>query len=84
MNVILLNQTSPNFLMEYFRETLPISLQKNIMTLKKPPTTHNEWYEWAIKLHNNFVCMKSAIAKSQNQGGNAPPTPNKKSNEKGP
>ena len=28
--------------------------------------------------------MKSAIAKSQNQGGNAPPTPNKKLNEKGP
>ena len=66
---------------EYFRETLPIPLQKNIMTLKKPPTTLNKW---AIKLHNDFVCMKSAIAKSQNRGGNAPPTPNKKLNEKGP
>ena len=54
------------------------------MTLKKPPTTLNEWYEWAIKFQNNFVRMKSAIAKSQNQGGGAPPTPNKKSNEKGP
>ena len=62
---------------EYFRKTLPIPLQKNIMTLEKPPTTLNKWYEWAIKLHNNFVCMKSAIAKSQNQGGNAPPTLNK-------
>ena len=28
--------------------------------------------------------MKSAIAKSQNQGGSAPPTLNKKSNDKGP
>ena len=28
--------------------------------------------------------MKNAIAKSQNRGGNAPPTPNKKSNEKRP
>ena len=28
--------------------------------------------------------MKNAIAKSQNRGGNAPPTLNKKSNEKGP
>ena len=37
-----------------------------------------------IKLQNNFVRMKSAIAKSQNRGGNTPPTPNKKSNEKGP
>ena len=27
---------------EYFRETLPIPLQKNIMTLEKPPTTLNE------------------------------------------
>ena len=69
---------------EYFRETLPIPLQKNIMTLKKPPTTLNKWYKWAIKLQNNFVHMKSAIAKFQNQGGSAPPpTPNKKSNEKG-
>ena len=54
------------------------------MTLEKPPTTFNKWYECAIKLQNNFVHMKSAIAKSQNQGGNAPPTPNKKLNEKGP
>ena len=69
---------------EYFRETLPICLQKNIMTLEKPLTTLNEWYKWAIKLHNNFVCMKNAIVKSQNRGGNTPPTPNKKLNEKGP
>ena len=54
------------------------------MTLKKPPTTLNEWYEWTIKLQNNFVRMKSAIAESQNQGGSAPPTLNKKLNEKGP
>ena len=57
---------------EYFREAPPIPLQKNIMTLEKPPTTLNKWYEWEIKLQNNFVWMKSAIAKSQNQGGSAP------------
>ena len=51
---------------EYFRKTLPIPLPKNIMTLKKPLTILNEWYKWAIILQNNFVCMKSAIAKSQN------------------
>ena len=70
--------------MEYFRETLPIPLQKNIMTLEKPLITLNKQYELAIKLQNKFVHMKSAIAKSQNWGGSAPPTPNKKSNEKGP
>ena len=37
---------------EYFRENIP--LQKNIMTLEKPPTTLNEWHEWVIKLQNNF------------------------------
>ena len=69
---------------EYFRETLPIPLQKNIMTHEKPLTTLNEWYKWAIKLQNNFVHMKSAIARSQNGGRNTPPTPNKKLNENGP
>ena len=54
------------------------------MTLKKPLITLYKWYEWAIKLQNNFVHMKSVIAKSQNEGGSAPPTLNKKSNEKGP
>ena len=44
----------------------PHSPPENIMTLEKHLTTLNEWYEWAIKLQNNFVCMKSAIAKSQN------------------
>ena len=69
---------------EYFRETLPIPLQKNIMTFEKFPTTLNEWYEWVIKLQNNFVHMKSAIAKTQNWGGSAPPITNKKSSKKGP
>ena len=30
---------------EYFRETLPISLQKNILTLETPPSTLEKWYE---------------------------------------
>ena len=54
------------------------------MALERPLTTLNKWYEWAIKLQNNFVHMKSAIVKFQNRGGNTPPTPNKKLNEKGP
>ena len=40
---------------EYFRENIP--LQKNIMTLEKPPTTLNEWYEWAIKLHTYVTIL---------------------------
>ena len=40
---------------EYFQETLPIPLQKNILTLQDPPTTLDKWYKWAIRLQNNFL-----------------------------
>ena len=40
---------------EYFQETLPIPLQKNILTLQDPPTTLDKWYEWVIRLQNNFL-----------------------------
>src|SRR5882762_8054607 len=55
---------------EYFRETLPISLMKNILNLPEPPTTLDKWYETAIKSHNNYLRMRSAIARTQNKGGN--------------
>ena len=70
---------------EYFRETLPIPLQRNIMSLSTPPTNLDEWYEWAVKLQNNFLRMKSAISKTQNRGGNSTSTSNvNKKTEKGP
>ena len=46
---------------EYFRETLPIQLQTNIMSLPTPPTTLDEWYKWAVQLQNNYIRMQSAI-----------------------
>ena len=49
----------------YFRETLPIPLQKNILMLRDLPTTLDKWYEWAIRLQNNFLRMKGVIAKTQ-------------------
>jgi hypothetical protein len=69
---------------EYFRESLPIPLQKNILTLPTPPTTLDEWYAWAVKLQNNFIRMKNAISKTQGQKGNTNPSTNRKHNEKGP
>lgn len=69
---------------EYFRETLPIPLQKNIMSLETPPTTLDDWYKWAVKLQNNFLRMKNAIAKTQNRGGNTNSNTNKKTVERGP
>ena len=84
MLVTKLKLTKNDVVVEYFRETLPISLQRNIMSLSTPPTDLDGWYEWAIKLQNNFVRMKSAISKTQNQGGNTTSNMNKKMNEKGP
>ena len=54
---------------EYFKESLPIALQKNVMSLANPPTTLDDWYKWAIKLHNNFIRMRSMIAKAQGKTG---------------
>jgi hypothetical protein len=51
---------------EYFRETLPIPLQTKVMSLSTPPTDLDGWYDWAVKLQNNFLCMRSAILKTQN------------------
>ena len=69
---------------EYFRESLPIPLQRNIMSLPTPPTDLNGWYEWAVKLQNNFMRMKNAISKTQNRGGNTTSNSNKKPTERGP
>ena len=49
---------------EYFCKTLPFSLQKKIMDIPIQPTNLDEWYTWAIRLQNNYICMQSAIVKS--------------------
>ena len=53
-------------MVEDFHETLSIPLHQNIMSLSTLPTDLDGCYEWAIKLQNNFLCMKSAILKIQN------------------
>jgi hypothetical protein len=70
---------------EYFRETLPFPLQKEIMSLATQPTDLDGWYEWAIRLQNNFIRMRSAIAKTKARGGQYTPTNTyKKPADKGP
>ena len=69
---------------EYFRETLPIPLQRNIMSLSSPPTDLDGWYDWAVKLQNNFLRLKNAILKTQNRGNSSSSNTNKKTTEKGP
>ena len=44
--------------MDFFRETLPTPLQKQVMTCENPPTTLKEWYEKATKFHSNWQKMQ--------------------------
>jgi hypothetical protein len=41
---------------EYFGESLPIALQKNILSLPEQPKTLEDWYTWAVKLHLHEKC----------------------------
>jgi len=64
-------------LIDLFRETLPIPLQRRILTLEKPPTELEKWYEWTIKLHHQWKRMqritersvKTTTQKKPNNGG---------------
>jgi hypothetical protein len=60
---------------EYFCESLPLALQKDILRLPTQPTDLDNWYKWAIQLHNNFVRMRSAIAKTQARTSQTPRNP---------
>ena len=44
--------------MDFFRETLPTPLQKQVMTCENPPTTLKDWYEKATKFHSNWQKMQ--------------------------
>src|SRR5271155_5873457 len=38
---------------DLYRETLPIPLQRRILTLEKPPKTLEDWYQWATTLDHS-------------------------------
>jgi len=44
-----------------FRETLSLSLQRRLLTLEKPPKTLKDWYEWASRLDNNYKRMQHIL-----------------------
>ena len=44
--------------MDFFRETLPTPLQKQVMTCENPLTTLKDWYEKATKFHSNWQKMQ--------------------------
>ena len=44
--------------MDFFQETLPTPLQKQVMTCENPPATLKDWYEKATKFHSNWQKMQ--------------------------
>ena len=59
-----LDKTSPTVI-DYYRETLNVPLQRQILSLKNPPKTFQEWYDWAAKLDNNWRKMQRILGQSQ-------------------
>jgi len=50
-------------LADFFRETLPTGLQRQILTSDTPPITLKEWYEKAARLHNNWKRMQKILGR---------------------
>ena len=59
-----LDSTSPAVI-DYYRESLNIPLQRRILSLENPPKTLQEWYDWAAKLDNNWRRMQKILGRSR-------------------
>ena len=51
---------------DYFRRTLNIPLQRKLLDLPTPPKNLKEWYEWAARLNNNFQKMQRILGRTSN------------------
>jgi hypothetical protein len=56
--------TTSAAVIDYFRESLNIPLQRRILSLENPPKTLKEWYDWAAKLDNNFRRMQRILGRN--------------------
>jgi hypothetical protein len=50
-------------LADFFRETLPSGLQRQILTSDPPPVTLNDWYDKAARFHNNWRRMQKILGR---------------------
>jgi len=64
-----LDEDSPA-VVDYFRESLTMALQRRIMTLEEPPTTLKEWCKWAQKTDNNYKKMQRVVDRSRQNATN--------------
>jgi hypothetical protein len=56
--------TTSAAVIDYFRESLNIPLQRRILSLENPPKTLKDWYDWAAKLDNNFRRMQQILGRN--------------------
>ena len=59
-----LDEDSPAVI-DYFRDSLTMALQRRIMTLEDPPTTLEKWCKWVQKTDNNYKKMQRVIDRSK-------------------
>ena len=61
-------------LSDFFRETLPVPLQKQILCCDSPPKTLEEWFKKASRFQNNFKRMQRILGrgKPKTQGQQTP------------
>ena len=59
-----LDATSP-VVIDYYRETLNIPLQRRILSLENPPKTLKDWYDWVAKLDNNWRRMQRILGRTR-------------------
>ena len=71
-----LDNNSPA-VVNYFRDSLSIPLQRKILNLENPPKTLKEWYDWAQKINNNFWRMQHILG----QGNDKKPVNHEKKKE---
>lgn len=56
--------TASAMLIDAFRKTLRVPLQRQILNLENAPTTLNEWYDATIKCDNKFRRIQRIIGRS--------------------
>ena len=54
-------------LSDFFRETLPLPLQRQILCCDSPPETLDQWFEKASRFQNNFKCMQRILGRGKEQ-----------------
>src|SRR5271168_301838 len=63
-----LDKSSP-VIINLFRETLAVPLQRRILTLESPPKKLEDWYEWATKLDHQWRRMMRIMGRNNTNRG---------------